>query len=59
MNEDIAKRFDALQQDHSALVKQHAEKLERIQELQMDLFDAKEVYKSQIDDLLRQLKEKS
>ncbi|KAL1378866.1 hypothetical protein pipiens_000006, partial [Culex pipiens pipiens] len=47
--------FGALQTRYDALLQLYGEAVEKIEELKLDLVDVKEMYKVQIDDLLRQV----
>lgn len=58
-NENIEALHNNLQQRYDKLYHEYNEKSDRINELQLDLSEAKEAYKIQINDILRQLKEKS
>lgn len=48
--------LEELQQQYDALCQMYGEKVEENQELQLDLQDVKEMYKTQIDELLKQNK---
>lgn len=48
-----------LQQQYDTLCQLFGEKVEENEELKLDLEDVKDMYKTQIDELLRQQKEKS
>uniref|UniRef100_A0A6B2EGZ9 Putative transcription factor tmf tata element modulatory factor n=1 Tax=Phlebotomus kandelakii TaxID=1109342 RepID=A0A6B2EGZ9_9DIPT len=52
----MEERFAELQTQYDALLEMYGEKEEEAQELRLDLQDVKEMYKVQIDDLLRQQK---
>ncbi|XP_055709273.1 TATA element modulatory factor [Phlebotomus papatasi] len=52
----MEERFSELQTQYDALLEMYGEKEEEAQELRLDLQDVKEMYKVQIDDLLRQQK---
>lgn len=54
MHEDLEKEFSELQRQYDALLQMYGEKVEETQELELDLQDVKEMYKAQIDELLRQ-----
>ncbi|XP_021706741.1 TATA element modulatory factor [Aedes aegypti] len=47
--------FQQLQERYDALLQLYGESVEKIEELKLDLVDVKEMYKLQIDDLLRQV----
>lgn len=47
-----------MQQQYETLCQLFGEKVEENEELKLDLGDVKDMYKSQIDELLRQQKEK-
>lgn len=49
-------QFNELQQQYDALCQMYGEKVEENQELHLDLQDVKEMYKTQIDELLQQNK---
>lgn len=54
---DIMKtQFEELRQQYDALCQMYGEKVEENQELHLDLQDVKEMYKTQIDELLQQNK---
>ncbi|GAB0099385.1 TATA element modulatory factor [Sergentomyia squamirostris] len=55
----MEERFSDLQTQYDALLEMYGEKEEEAQELRLDLQDVKEMYKVQIDDLLRQQKSSS
>ncbi|XP_055910245.1 TATA element modulatory factor [Eupeodes corollae] len=54
LHEDIEKNFAELQRQYDALLQMYGEKVEQAQELELDLQDVKDMYKAQIDELLRQ-----
>jgi len=54
--EQVKIQFDALQQQYDTLCQLYGEKVEENEELKLDLVDVKEMYKCQIDELLRQQK---
>ncbi len=49
--------YNELQHKYDAILQMYGEKVEETQELQLDLLDVKEMYKAQIDELLKQQKE--
>ncbi|KAJ9575477.1 hypothetical protein L9F63_007682, partial [Diploptera punctata] len=51
--ETVRGQFQDLQHKYDALLQMYGEKVEEAQELQLDLEDVKEMYKSQIDQLLK------
>lgn len=54
-------QFNQLQEQYDAILQMYGEKVEETEELQLDLADVKDMYRSQIDDLLlqqRQLQQK-
>lgn len=53
-HEAMKEQFGDLQQQYDALCQMYGEKVEETQELRLDLEDVKEMYKTQIDELLRQ-----
>lgn len=50
--------YNELQRKYDAILQMYGEKVEETQELQLDLLDVKEMYKVQIDELLKQQKER-
>ncbi|XP_066151451.1 TATA element modulatory factor isoform X2 [Euwallacea fornicatus] len=56
--EEVRTELKALQQQYETLCQLFGEKVEENEELKLDLVDVKDMYKSQIDELLRQQKEK-
>lgn len=54
LHQDIEKNFSELQRQYDALLQMYGEKVEQAQELELDLQDVKDMYKAQIDELLRQ-----
>ncbi|GJQ70822.1 hypothetical protein Trydic_g749 [Trypoxylus dichotomus] len=56
-NEGLQLQFNELQQQYDTLCQLYGEKVEETEELKLDLLDVKEMYKSQIDELLKQNKE--
>lgn len=55
-HQQIEEQFIELQQKYDAILQMYGEKVEETQELKLDLLDVKEMYKGQIDELLRQQK---
>lgn len=47
-------QFNQLQEQYDAILQMYGEKVEETQELQLDIQDVKDMYRSQIDDLLLQ-----
>lgn len=45
-----------MQQKYDALLQMYGEKVEEIQELNLDLQEVKDIYRGQLDELLRQQK---
>lgn len=58
-HERLTVQFNEVQQQYDTLCQLYGEKVEENEELKLDLQDVKEMYKMQIDDLLKQQKEKS
>lgn len=58
-NENVAIEYNELQRKYDAILQMYGEKVEETQELQLDLLDVKEMYKAQIDELLKQQKERN
>ena len=56
LTDGIDEQYKDLQHKYDALLQMYGEKVEEIQELNLDLQDVKDMYKSQIDELLRQQK---
>lgn len=57
----MVNQFNQLQEQYDAILQMYGEKVEETEELQLDLQDVKDMYRSQIDDLLlqqRQLQQK-
>lgn len=57
----MVNQFNQLQEQYDAILQMYGEKVEELEELQLDLQDVKDMYRSQIDDLLlqqRQLQQK-
>lgn len=57
-NENVAIEYNELQRKYDAILQMYGEKVEETEELQLDLLDVKEMYKAQIDELLKQQKER-
>lgn len=53
-HETLEKEFSELQRKYDALLQMYGEKVEEAQELELDLQDVKEMYKAQINELLKQ-----
>lgn len=58
-HEALSKQFEELQQQYDTLCQLYGEKVEETEELKLDLQDVKDMYKSQIDELLNQQKTKN
>lgn len=58
-NEHVAMEYNELQRKYDAILQMYGEKVEETEELQLDLLDVKEMYKGQIDELLKQQKERN
>ncbi|ENN81318.1 hypothetical protein YQE_02285, partial [Dendroctonus ponderosae] len=56
--EDIKTELASLQQQYETLCQLYGEKVEENEELKLDLVDVKDMYKSQIDELMRQQRAK-
>ena len=54
-NEDIEKRFIEMQKQHEKLLVLYGEEVEKYQEIKMDLVEVKEMYKVQLEDLVKQI----
>ena len=57
----MVNQFNQLQEQYDAILQMYGEKVEETEEIQLDLQDVKDMYRSQIDDLLlqqRQLQQK-
>lgn len=54
---NIEEQYTDLQHKYDALLQMYGEKIEEIQEMKLDLQDVKDMYRGQIDELLRQQKE--
>lgn len=60
-HDSVVSQFNQLQEQYDAILQMYGEKVEETEELQLDLADVKDMYRSQIDDLLlqqRQLQQK-
>lgn len=60
-HDSVVSQFNQLQEQYDAILQMYGEKVEETQELELDLKDVKDMYRSQIDDLLlqqRQLQQK-
>ncbi|XP_037938791.1 TATA element modulatory factor [Teleopsis dalmanni] len=57
--EQLDKNFNDLQHRYDALLQMYGEKVERTEELELDLIELKEAYKTQIDELLAQPQSKT
>lgn len=60
-HDSVVTQFNQLQEQYDAILQMYGEKVEETEELQLDLQDVKDMYRSQIDDLLlqqRQLQQK-
>ncbi|XP_050294856.1 TATA element modulatory factor isoform X2 [Anthonomus grandis grandis] len=57
-HEKLKEEFSKVQQEYETLCQLYGEKVEENEELKQDLLDVKEIYKSQLDELLRQQREK-
>lgn len=60
-HDSVVNQFNQLQEQYDAILQMYGEKVEETEELQLDLQDVKDMYRSQIDDLLlqqRQLQQK-
>lgn len=55
--ESLSTKFSELEQQYETLCQLYGEKVEENDELKLDLLDVKEMYKNQIDELLKQLKQ--
>lgn len=55
--ESLSNRFSDLERQYETLCQLYGEKVEENDELKLDLLDVKEMYKNQIDELLKQLKQ--
>uniref|UniRef100_A0A336MUN7 CSON007450 protein n=1 Tax=Culicoides sonorensis TaxID=179676 RepID=A0A336MUN7_CULSO len=52
-NEDGERQFDELQKQYNALLQMYGEKIEETEELKLDLADVKQMYKTQLEELLK------
>ncbi|XP_004535214.1 TATA element modulatory factor isoform X1 [Ceratitis capitata] len=52
--ESLDQNYEELQHNYDALLQMYGEKVERTEELELDLKEAREAYKTQIDELLSQ-----
>lgn len=52
--ETLDQSYEELQRNYDALLQMYGEKVERTEELELDLKEAREAYKAQIDELLSQ-----
>lgn len=60
-HDTVVGQYNQLQEQYDAILQMYGEKVEETEELQLDLQDVKDMYRSQIDDLLlqqRQLQQK-
>lgn len=53
-HDSVVSQFNQLQEQYDACLQMYGEKVEETEELQLDLQDVKDMYRSQIDDLLLQ-----
>lgn len=53
-NDELEKSFAGMQEQYNALLAMYGEKVEENEELKLDLKDVKDMYKAQIDELLKQ-----
>lgn len=58
-SETTAQQFGELQRSYDALLQMYGEKADEVQELQLDLVEAKEIYRGQLDELMQQLRAKA
>lgn len=54
LSEKIEIQFVELQRQYDAILQMYGEKVEETQELKLDLQDVKDMYRGQIDELLKQ-----
>lgn len=54
LSEKVETQFVELQRQYDAILQMYGEKVEETQELKLDLQDVKEMYRGQIDELLKQ-----
>ncbi|KAK7081030.1 TATA element modulatory factor 1 [Halocaridina rubra] len=52
-HQDLQQQYKDMEQKYNALLQMHGEKVEEVEELRLDLLDVKEMYKLQIDQLLK------
>lgn len=52
-NEDGERQFTELQKQYNALLQMYGEKIEETEELKLDLCDVKQMYKTQLEELLQ------
>lgn len=52
-NEDGERQFEELQKQYNALLQMYGEKIEETEELKLDLDDVKQMYKTQLEELLQ------
>lgn len=53
-HDTVVSQFEELREQYDAILQMYGEKVEELQELQLDLQDVKDMYRVQIDDLLVQ-----
>lgn len=58
LSETVETQFVELQRQYDAILQMYGEKVEETQELKLDLQDVKEMYRGQIDELLKQQQQK-
>lgn len=56
-HDNLSVKFNELEKQYDTLCQLYGEKVEENEELKLDLVDVKEMYKNQIDELLKQLKQ--
>lgn len=54
-NEEIEERFVELQTQHNQLLVIYGEEVEKYREIKLDLVEVKEMYKVQLEDLVKQI----
>lgn len=59
LSEKIEIQFVELQRQYDAILQMYGEKVEETQELKLDLQDVKDMYRGQIDELLKQQQKRS